>query len=234
MYDPITNPATIYDGLFVSFYLLSDNRISAMAKLLYVFLAGQANGRGEAIPDVSFTARILGAHEHQIYEALNQLEQNKYFTTRRNRVGTQFVHCRFVPPPWLKTPEPELHDNDFGGRQSRHSSPTAKTKAGEKQSTSTPVVDFSREGKKISRRNGKGEWSPRSAYPFEVCLEWARHCERRGDNFPRGVKYFAGWLWKFVGIRSMPQNGCSEAAGEKSYWLPCNPRAGNWFDRCRI
>src|SRR5436305_15268332 len=104
MYDPAINPSVLFDGLFVSYYLLSDERLSALAKIVYVFLAGQASPRGEVVPDVPFIARVLGADGHAVYEALNQLEQRDYFTARRSSGGTEFIHCRFVTPPWLKTP----------------------------------------------------------------------------------------------------------------------------------
>ena len=60
----------------------------------------------------------------------------------------------------------------------------------ETQSPQADVVDISKgQGSSGSRRG--------SIYPYEVCREWALHCVRRGDNFPRGVDYFAGWVWKF-------------------------------------
>jgi hypothetical protein len=191
MYDPTVNPTVLVDGLFVNFYLLSDDRLSALAKLLYVFLAGQASPRGEVVPDIPFISKVLGAEGHTVYRALNELDQHDYFTTRRSNSGTEYVHCRFVAPPWLKTPAQRSDDEAFysrrregrrrgrGKSQTRHEPPPAE------------VVDISEgQGRSGPRRRG-------SAFPLEVCKEWALHCERRGDEFPRGVDYFSGWLWKF-------------------------------------
>jgi hypothetical protein len=208
MFDPTINPSVLFDGLFVSYLLLSDDRLSALGKLVYVFLAGQASPRGEVVPDVAFLSRVLGAEAHEVYEALNQLERLDYFLTRRDSSGTEFVHCRFVTPPWLKSPAQRSDDESYfssrrerrrrGRRQQQH--PAGKAEAAEV----------------VSIEEGKGREGKRrreSEFPFEVCLEWGRHCERRGDHFARGVEYFAGWVFKF-----------GEQDGDIRRWLRDNPR----------
>jgi Helix-turn-helix domain len=192
MFDPTVNPSVLFDGLFVSYLLLSDHRLSALAKLLYVFLASQASPRGEAVPDVAFLSRVLGAEAHEIYEALNQLERLDYFVTRRDSSGTEFVHCRFVTPPWLKTPAQRMDDESF------FSSRRERRRRGRRQQQHQPRKAEAAEV--VSIKEGKGHEGGRrreSEFPFEVCLEWGRHCERRGDCFARGVDYFAGWVFKF-------------------------------------
>ena len=191
MYDPTVNPSVLFDGLFVSYLLLSDHRLSALAKLLYVFLAGQASPRGEAVPDVAFLSRVLGAEAHEIYEALNQLERLGYFVARRDNSGTEFVHCRFVTPPWLKTPAQRLDDESY------YSSRRERRRRGRRQQ---PPVRKAEAAEVVSIEGVKGREGGRrreSEFPFAVCLEWGRHCERRGDHFARGVEYFAGWVFKF-------------------------------------
>jgi hypothetical protein len=96
LFDPTVNPTVLVDSMFVSHLLLSDDRLSALAKLLYVFLDGQASPRGEVVPDVAYISKVLGAEGHAVYRALNELDQHDYFTTRRSNSGTEFVHCRFV------------------------------------------------------------------------------------------------------------------------------------------
>lgn len=192
MYDPTINPTVLYDGLFLSFYLLSDDKLSALAKLVYVFLAGQASPRAEVVPDVPFLARVLGAEGHAVYRALNELEQGDYFTTRRSSSGTEFVHCRFVTPTWLKTPAQKTDDEAFYSRRREgRKRGRSKMQKHQEQMPQAEVVDISDgQGRGSSKRRG-------SRFPLEVCKEWGLHCERRGDRFPRGVDYFAGWLWKF-------------------------------------
>jgi hypothetical protein len=192
MYDPTINPSVLFDGLFVSYYLLSDDKLSALAKLVYVFLAGQSSPRGEVVPDVAFISKVLGAEGHAVYRALNELDQHDYFTTRRSSGGTEFIHCRFVPPPWLKTPAQRTDDEAFySQRRERRQRGRKATKPPQPQPSSAAVVDISEgQGRGSSRRRG-------SEFPREVCLEWGYHCERRGDHFERGVEYFAGWVYKF-------------------------------------
>jgi hypothetical protein len=191
MYDPTINPSVLFDGLFVSYHLLSDDRLSALAKLLYVFLAGQASPRGEVVPDVPFAARVLGAEGHQVFEALNQLEQCDYFTARRDSSGTEFVHCRFVTPPWLKTPAQRSDDESFYSRRRERRRRGRRPQGPQRQTQQAEVVAINGDqGRGTPRRRG-------SEFPYEVCREWGRHCERRGDRFERGVDYFAGWVFKF-------------------------------------
>jgi hypothetical protein len=206
VYDPTINPSVLFDGLFVSFYLLSDDRLSALAKLVYVFLAGQAGPRGEVVPDVPFIARVLGAEGHQVYEALNQLEQRDYFTTRRSSGGTEFIHCRFVTPPWLKSTAQRSDDEAFYSRWRERRQRGRKPQRRQNQMAQAGVFDIGRERRGPSRRRS-------SEFPLEVCREWALHCERRGDEFPRGVEYFAGWLYKF-----------GEQDEDIRRWLRENPR----------
>jgi hypothetical protein len=210
MYDPAINPSVLFDGLFVNYYLLSDDRLSALAKLVYVFLAGQASPRGEVVPDVPFIARALGAEGHQVYEALNQLEQRDYFTTRRSSGGTEFIHCRFVTSPWLKSPAQRADDEAFYSRRRERRQRGRKPQRRQNQAARAEVFDIGRERRGPSRRRG-------SEFPLEVCREWALHCERRGDEFPRGVEYFAGWLYKF-----------GEQDEDIRRWLRENPRGGRW------
>jgi hypothetical protein len=207
MYDPTINPSVLFDGLFVSHLLLSDARLSALAKLLYVFLAGQASPRGEAVPDVAFLSRVLGAEAHEIYEALNQLERLDYFVTRRDSSGTEFVHCRFVTPPWLKTPAQRSDDESFFSSRRERRRRGRRNQPQQRRADAAEVVSIE-EGKGRERRPRR-----ESEFPFEVCLEWGRHCERRGDHFARGVEYFAGWVFKF-----------GEQDEDIRRWLRENPR----------
>ena len=192
MFDPTVNPTVLFDGLFVSYYLLANDRVSALAKLVYVFLAGQASPRGEVVPDVTFISKVLGAEGHAVYRALNELDQHDYFSTRRSASGAEFVHCRFVTPPWLKSPAQKIDDDAFYSRR-REGRKRGRGKQQRQQAepSQAEVVDISEgQGRTGSRRRG-------SVFSYEVCREWALHCERRGDEFPRGVDYFAGWLCKF-------------------------------------
>ncbi|MFL6335895.1 MAG: helix-turn-helix domain-containing protein [Pyrinomonadaceae bacterium] len=193
MFDPTVNPTVLVDGLFVSHLLLSDDRLSALAKLLYVFLAQQASPRGEVVPDVAYISKVLGAEGHAVYRALNELDQHDYFSTRRSGSGTEFVHCRFVTPSWLKTPAQKIDDEAYYARR-REGRKRGRGKS-QKQQEQTPqaeVVDINEgQGRTGTRRRG-------SEFPLEVCREWALHCERRGDHFRDGVDHFAGWLWKFA------------------------------------
>lgn len=207
MYDPTVNPTVLVDGLFVNFYLLSDDRLSALAKLLYVFLAGQASPRGEVVPDIPFISKVLGAEGHAVYRALNELDQHDYFTTRRSGSGTEFVHCRFVTPAWLKTPAQRADDEAVYSRR-REGRRRGRGKSQRQQEPPrAEVLDIGGgQGCPGSRRRS-------SEFPLEVCREWALHCERRGDEFPRGVEYFAGWLWKF-----------GKQDEDIRRWLGSNPR----------
>jgi hypothetical protein len=208
MYDPTINSSVLFDGLFVSHLLLSDHRLSALAKLLYVFIAGQASPRGEAVPDIAFISRVLGAEAHEVYEALNQLERLDYFVTRRDSSGTEFVHCRFVTPPWLKTPAQRSDDDSyFSSRRERRKRGRRQQQQPARKAESAEVVSI--EGMK----GHEGRRRRESEFPFEVCLEWGRHCERRGDHFARGVEYFAGWVFKF-----------GEQDEDICLWLRDNPR----------
>ena len=149
---------------------------------------------------VPIIARVLGAEGHQVYEALNQLEQRDYFTTRRSSGGTEFIHCRFVTPPWLKTPAQRADDEEFYSRRRERRQRGRRPPKQQRQAPRAAVVDISeRQGRGASRRRG-------SEFPYEVCREWGRHCER-------GVDYFAGWVFKF-----------GEQDGDIRRWLREDPR----------
>jgi hypothetical protein len=226
MYDPALNPTVLFDGLFVSFYLLADDRLSALAKLVYVFLAGQASPRGEVVPDVPYIARVLGVEGHSVYESLNQLEQRDYFSARRSSEGAEFIHCRFVTPPWLKTPAQKADDEAIYSRRREGRRRGHKSQKQPEQPASADVVNISggQERGSADRRRG-------SEFPLGVCREWALHCQRRGDRFQRGIEYFAGWLYKFGGqdedirrwLGSHPRG--REVALEFSIDLSANPKA---------
>ena len=217
MYDPTTNPSVLFDGLFVSYYLLSNDQLSALAKLVYVFLAGQASPQGEVVPDVPFIARVLGTEGHAVYEALNQLEQCDYFTARRSSGGTEFIHCRFVTPPWLKTPAQRSDDESFYSRRRERRQRGRRPPKQQRHAHPDMVVDINEgQGRGTSHRRG-------SVFPYEVCREWGRHCERRGDRFERGVDYFAGWVFKF-----------GEQDEDIRRWLRENPRGPTCATRSRL
>ena len=186
----------LYDGLFVTYYLLSDHRLSAEAKLLFVYLAGQVNARGEVYPDVDFIARLLGTEPFRVYAALNELQQCAYIATRRDRAGTRFVHCRLLPQDWLQTAEKDSADTPAspGKHKEGHRDGGSKVnRAGGTQSSQLSLAAGDNSGRGRARSSGG------SKFPYEACKAWAEHCERRGDRFAHGIDYFAGWLFKFGG-----------------------------------
>jgi hypothetical protein len=149
---------------------------------------------------------VLGAEGHAVYEALNQLEQRDYFTTRRSSGGTEFIHCRFVTPPWLKTPAQRADDEEFYSRRRERRQRGRRPPKQQRQAPPAAVVDISEGHVRAPSRRG-------SEFPYEVCREWGRHCERRGDHLERGVDYFAGWVFKF-----------GEQDEDIRRWLRENPR----------
>lgn len=175
------NPYHLYGGVFIPHHLLSSNKLSAGAKLLYALLAARIDGRGETLLNISWAAAELGAEEHEVLRLMNELDTGHLISTQRHVLGTEFIRCFFPRPAWLDGEETRFRreSSDTAVIENSRTMNQGSARPARLRDAAILPTEAQSIASAFEHKEGGRSCSPRSCHSKETCVRWAIFCKEK-------------------------------------------------------